>query len=104
MNNTTISQLINKQGNAVKNQFILTAGNITTFQSYQSQIVDVDEKNKTIVFYPDYNYSQTTSKYRNQFLSNIFGTDINRRVIDKMISDGVYRDYRVQLRWIKLIG
>ena len=99
MNNTTmVSQLINKQGNAVKNQFILADGDITTFQSYQSQIVAVDEKNKTIVFYPDYNYSQTTSKYRNQFLFDILGTDINSRVVNKMIADGAYRDYKVQLK------
>lgn len=97
MNNTMISQLINKQGNAVKNQFIITNGDVITFQSYQSQIVAVDEKNKTIIFYPDYNYSQTTSKYRNQFLSDILGTEINSRVIGKMIVDGVYKDYRVQL-------
>ena len=99
MNNTTmVSQLINKQGNAVKNQFILADGDITTFQSYQSQIVAVDEKNKTIVFYPDYNYSQTTSKYRNKFLSDILGTDIKSQIVNKMISDGVYRNYKVQLK------
>lgn len=93
-----VSQLTNAQGNAVKNQFVLTDGDVTTFQSYQSQIVAVDEKNKTIVFYPDYNYSQTTSKYRNQFLSDILETELNSRVIDRMIVDGVYRDYRVQLK------
>ena len=98
MNNTMVSQLINKQGNAVKNQFIIDNGDVTIFQSYQSQIVAVDEKNKTIVFYPDYDYSQTTSKYRNQFLSDILGTEINRQIVNKMIADSIYKDYRVQLK------
>lgn len=92
-----ISQLINAQGKSAKNQFVIINGDVTTFQSYDSQIVDIDRVNKVITFYPDYNYSNTTSKHRNKFLSDTLGIDINSKDVDKMISDGVYCDYKVNL-------
>ena len=92
-----ISQLINTQGNAVKNQFVIINGDVTTFQSYDSQIVDVNIKESTIVFYPNYNFSVTTSKHRNKFLSDILGVSIDTKTVNKMISDGVYCGYKVNL-------
>ena len=92
-----VSQLTNAQGKAVKNQFVIINGDIITFQSYDSKIVDIDRTNKIIMFYPNYNYSNTTSKYRNKFLSDTLGIDINSKDVDKMISDGVYCDYKVNL-------
>ena len=92
-----ISQLINTQGNAVKNQFVIINGDVTTFQSYNSQIVDINIKESTIVFYPNYNFSVTTSKYRNQFLSDILGVSIDTKTVNKMISDGIYNSFVVTL-------
>ena len=92
-----VSQLINKQGNAVKNQFIIDNGDVTTFQSYNSEIVNINRKENTIVFYPDYNFSVTTSKYRNKFLSDILGVNIDTKTVAKMISDGTYNSFTVTL-------
>ena len=92
-----VSQLINKQGNAVKNQLIITKGDVTTFQSYDSKIVNINRKEKTIVFYPGYNFSVTTSKYRNKFLSDILGVNIDTKTVDRMISDGTYDSFTVTL-------
>ena len=53
---------------AVKNQFIITTPESTFFQSYNSIIVRKDNDNKVYLDEKYYNYSSTTSKYRNQFL------------------------------------
>ena len=92
-----VSQLINKQGKAVKNQFIITNGDVTTFQSYNSKIVEINRKEGTIAFHPNYNFSVTTSKYRNKFLSDILGVNIDTKTVDKMISDGMYNSFTVTL-------
>lgn len=52
----------------VKNQFIITTPESTFFQSYNSIIVRKDNDNKVYLDEKYYNYSSTTSKYRNQFL------------------------------------
>ena len=92
-----VSQLINKQGNAVKNQFIITKGDATTFQSYDSKIVEINRKENTIAFYPAYNFSVTTSKHRNKFLSDTLGVNIDTKTVNKMISDGTYNSFKVTL-------
>ena len=53
-----VSQLINAQGSAVKNQFIIDNGDVTTFQSYNNKIVEINKKECTIAFYHDYNFSR----------------------------------------------
>ena len=93
----TVSNLINKQGNAVKNQFIITKGDVTTFQSYNSKIIDVNKKENTIVFYPDYNFSVTTAKYRNKFLSDMLECDITNKDVEKMIKDKCFNGFYVNL-------
>ena len=92
-----VSQLINKQGKAVKNQFIISNGDVTTFQSYDSEIVEIIRKEGTIAFHPNYNFSVTTSKYRNKFLSDILDVNIDTKTVDKMISDGTYNSFKVIL-------
>ena len=92
-----VSQLINAQGKAVKNQFVIINGDVTTFQSYDSQIVDIDRTNRIITFYPDYNYSNTTSKYCCKFLSDTLEANIKSKDAEKMILDGVYCGYKVNL-------
>ena len=68
-----IANLINDKGNAVKNQFIITEGNTTAFQSYDSRICEIVKPcgmgfDALVRFGCDWNYSQTTAKYLYSFL------------------------------------
>ena len=65
-----VENLASKSGR-VANQFHIwdTKNNIQTFQSYDSIIVTVDYDKCEITVYPKWNYSVTTNKYRNQFMS-----------------------------------
>lgn len=64
-----VKNIENSSGRAVANQFVIydEDSQKITFQSYDSEIVTVDRKNQTITIYPEYDYSQTTGKYRNLF-------------------------------------
>lgn len=55
-------------GREIANQFIIQQGSKIMFQSYNSPIVEIDTENKTLTVYPHWDYSMTTSKYRNQFM------------------------------------
>lgn len=59
-----------RTGREVANQFVITDGAITVFQSYDSTIIKIDKKEKRITVYKDWNYSVTTGKYRNQFMED----------------------------------
>lgn len=61
-----------RTGKEVANQFIINDGNKLVFQSYESMIVEYDKMNNSITFGKDWNYSNTTSKYRNEFLNMYF--------------------------------
>ena len=61
-----------RTGVEVANQFIIEGDGKTTFQSYSSPIVEIDWNAKTIKFGEDWDYSVTTSKYRNAFLYEYF--------------------------------
>jgi len=65
-----VKNMKSDRGNTIANQFIITdtENNITTFQSYDSVIISVDDNKKVITVHPDYNYSNTTGKYRNIFM------------------------------------
>lgn len=65
---TKIKQLINSRGNTVINQLVITSSIGTMFQSYGSAIALIDTDN-TVHLSPHWDYSTTTSKYRNQFLN-----------------------------------
>ena len=61
-----------KTGNPVANQFIITVGDKEYFQSYRTIIAVKDYSvvpAKVTLDTHDWNYSVTTSKYRNQFLN-----------------------------------
>lgn len=92
-----VTNLINSNGRAVANQFVITEGTKTTFQSYNSKIVTIDSIKKTIRFGADYRYSNTTIRHRNGFLSDYFETKIDSKTVDKMIKDGFYGGYKVIL-------
>ena len=68
-----VENIINNNGNVVPNQFIIYEDNgDITFQSYDSIICQIRGGalgyDKVVVFGSDWDYSTTTSKYRNQFL------------------------------------
>ena len=98
-----VSNLINSKGNAVKNQFIITDGNKTIFQSYNSKICEIDPEKETITIFPDWNYSMTTTKYFCYFLTKIYNDEfqIKSKDIEKMLNFGIsynaagYADYKV---------
>lgn len=61
-------QMISNKGNSIANQFLIYANNGVYFQSYRS-IIALKQNDGTIVLSEKYwDYSQTTSKYRNIFL------------------------------------
>ena len=66
-----VQNLTSASGNKVANQFIVFDSEFTLFQSYDSVIVKtcfVDGRRKVYLDVNKYNYSKTTSTYRNQFL------------------------------------
>lgn len=88
-----VSNITSKSGNKVANQFIITdndnGNKVEIFQSYESIIAKVvyDEWGGKAEVYLDenyWNYSQTTGKYRNQFL----GENISETI--KKIEKGIY--------------
>lgn len=68
-----IYNLESNRGNRVPNQVVTVSGNSelereTNFYSYSSFIIGINNKDKIISIGNDYNYSITTSRYRNKFL------------------------------------
>ena len=57
-----------RSGNPVANQFVIYTDEGTYFQSYHSVIAFRDNNRKIILDSYYWDYSRTTSKYRNQFL------------------------------------
>lgn len=76
-------------GNEVANQFVITAetknGCVRVFQSYDTVIAVKDENGKITLDKNNWDYSQTTSHYRNQFLRE--NTTETRRKIEQ----GIYQ-------------
>lgn len=66
-----VTNIANSRGRKVANQFIIENGNVYTFQSYNSIIAVVDFDNSTIILGSDWNYSTTTSRYRNAFFETL---------------------------------
>jgi hypothetical protein len=78
-----ITNLTSNKGNAIANQFEIRGENALYFQSYQSIIVKI-ENGITYLDSRFWNYSKTTSKYRNQFL------DESTKETEKKIKEGIY--------------
>lgn len=84
-----VENIISNNGNMIPNQFVIDQGDKVTFQSYRSQIIDIDYTNKELVVYPDYAYSRTTGKYRNKFLDDQgFYEVADLQSLNKAIKDG----------------
>tara|TARA_B110000211_G_scaffold231675_1_gene293675 strand:- start:1144 stop:1407 length:264 start_codon:yes stop_codon:yes gene_type:complete len=74
-----VSNMISKSGNNVSNQFIIKTDNETIFQSYKSIIAKIDNDNNITLDSHYWDYSKTTSKYRNMFL-NMTTNDIKKDI------------------------
>jgi hypothetical protein len=65
-----VKNMLSNNGNKIANQFVINTRNKAIFQSYNTIIAIIDYKNnKTYLDRNNWNYSTTTSKYRNIFLN-----------------------------------
>lgn len=64
-----VRNMTSAKGNKIANQFIIEHGQKVTFQSYDSTIATIDYKNAIIYIGCNWDYSQTTNKYRNMFFN-----------------------------------
>ena len=65
-----VKNMLSNSGNKIANQFVINTRNKEIFQSYNTIIAIIDYKNnKTYLDRSSWNYSNTTSKYRNIFLN-----------------------------------
>jgi hypothetical protein len=84
------TQLINDNGNAAANQFVLHDGNSTMFQSYNTIIARSDNGNVTL----DSNaldYSRTTSKHLYIFLRQCGWGVHNKAEVQDKIKTGTFK-------------
>ena len=87
-----------KTGREVANQFIIedTDNEITVFQSYQSTIIEIDRNNLVITVHENWNYSSTTSKYRNKFMDDEgFYELANKKDFEKYMEVGTYKNFKI---------
>ena len=63
-----VRNMTSSRGNAVPNQFIITADDGTYFQSYNTVIAHKGSNGRISLDRAAWDYSTTTGKYRNQFL------------------------------------
>ena len=85
-----------RSGREVANQFIITDGNKTLFQSYSSPIVEIDRTAKTITVYEDWDYSVTTGKYRDKFMrSEGFSMMTGKKDFAKYLELGEIKGYKI---------
>ena len=83
-----ISNFTNAKGNKIANQFLINTPDYKMFRSYNSNIIKTTFENGERVVYLDsyyYNYSKTTSKYRNLYLGE------STKEIEAKIKEGVYK-------------
>ena len=64
-----VTNMTSNKGNTIANQFIIDDNNESFFQSYKSMIAKIDKFGKVFLDSYYWNYSRTTSKYRNMFLN-----------------------------------
>ena len=77
-----------RTGKAVANQYIICENGEhtrkTTFQSYDSMIVEIDHVKSIITFGRDWDYSNTTRKYRNAFLDEFVPQIADKKILNKL--------------------
>ena len=70
-----------------KNQFLFYMDGKVFLQSYDS-VVACKSVGEAPILYKDWDYSRTTMKYVNKFLSDVFNKHITKKDIDKMAKEG----------------
>ena len=78
-----ITKMRSPQGNIVPNQYDIQVGDKRIFKSYESNIVMI-RNNKVYLDSYYWNYSMTTSKYRNMFLGE------DKKTTETKIKSGEY--------------
>lgn len=80
-----------RTGKAVANQYIICENGEytrkTTFQSYDSMIVEIDHVKSIITFGRDWDYSNTTRKYRNAFLNDFVPQIADKKILNKLYNE-----------------
>lgn len=79
-----VQNMVSPNGNDVPNQFEIRTGNKRVFKSYSS-IIAVIDGDKITLDADKWNYSNTTSKYRNQFLGE------TTKETEKKIAASIYK-------------
>ena len=74
-----VSNMISNSGNKIANQFEILTDTARFFQSYNSIIAKVDYDNNITLDSHYWDYSRTTSRYRNIFL-NMSTNDIKKDI------------------------
>lgn len=91
-----VTNITNSRGRKVPNQFTINDGNVYTFQSYNSVVVVVDFDNSTVTLGSDWNYSTTTSRYRNKFFETVGLYEMsNTESVREAIKNGEVAGYKV---------
>jgi len=80
-----VRNMENTNGNAIKNQFIITDLDKITFQSYDTMIIEMDKEEKTIKINRNFSDSATTNKYACRFMSNLFGKTFHKSDVMNML-------------------
>ena len=84
MNISKVQNMKSLKGNDVPNQFIIWGSFTKIFQSYQT-IIAMIKRGQVYLDKNDWDYSVTTSKYRNQFLGE------TKKETEKKIKSGEYK-------------
>lgn len=92
-----VKNLVNN-GRSVANQFVIADDhNCIFFQSYASTIIKIDYNAHELVIYPDYDYSRTTTRHRNNFLYEYgFSGISDSKSLEKAIKNGCYNDWVIR--------
>lgn len=90
-----VRNMYSTRGNKVPNQFIIEGDNKVIFQSYASTIATIDYDKKTVTLGEDWDYSTTTSKYRNLFFEEYFPALSDKCGLTKAIKAGEYRGWAI---------
>jgi len=83
-NKTRVENMVSHNGNTVANQFLIYTEKGVYFQSYDSVIAFKPYTGKTQLDSEYWDYSSTTSKYRNIFLNE------NKATTEAKIKNGTY--------------
>ena len=86
-----VRNLINNNGNATANQFVITTKKGIFFQSYQSVVCKIGTDDK-VTLSSDWDYSATTRKYLYQFLGkHTRYVGLKKKDVLKLINDKTFK-------------